>query len=256
MSRTSRFPMSGKGPKAFQEGEDRPPDWRWQRANALVRSGDRPTRRDDSLVRQACTYLKWLDNKGKKRTAPARLRLVQIAHELRTSNDLFNISLETAALAGDPLKPLAASFAMPDDLPVVLEQLFFDVRDKLDDRLYIYKYEVFPGLQSDSEKDQDASLYKAVAYEFGWRVFEGVLIPNALFSMTLLPGQDINRTGMLRALGTAARCVWNKERKKDGPLVALAATVAMIKDNMPVIEKCWDKIVRLPAALGLQAEYP
>ena len=225
-------------------GHALPPDRRWQRAVTLVREGRRPTRRDDALVRQAYQYVKWLRCANPRRSLPTRLRHIQLAHELRTSDNHFGIALEARALAGDAPEPLAASFAMPRDLPTVFEQLFFDVRDKLDDRAYIYEHEIRPDLESDSEKAQDAALYKTVAYEFGWRVFEAVLLANALPGITLLPGQDTRRTSMLRALGMAARRVWLKTRKKDGPTPALLVAIAMIRSNLSGLEDHWDKVAR------------
>jgi hypothetical protein len=200
----------------------------------LTREGRRPTRGDDALVRQAYQYVKWLRRENPRRSLPGRLRHIQLAHEIRTSDKLFGIALEARALAGDAQEPLAASFGMPEELPTVLEQLFFDVRDKLDDRAYIYEHEIRPDLESDSEKAQDAALFKAIAYEFGWRVFEAVLLANTPAFVTLLAGQDIRRASMLRALGMAARRVWLKTRKKDGPTPALLTAIAMIRSNLSV----------------------
>ena len=254
MSGIPSFAGPNSGPKAGPgSGDDRPPDWRWQRAVTLARDGRRPTRRDDALVRQTYQYLKWLCRASPGHSSPGRLRHIQLAHEIRTSASVTSIALEAGALAGHPPEPLAASFAMPEELLTVLERLFFDVRDRLDDRDYIYAHEILPDLESSSEGDQDAALFKAVAYEFGWWVFEAVLLADAAPYVTLLSGQDTRRATMLRALGIAARRVWREKRRKDGPVAALGAAITMIGSRLPVLEVYWDKAVRGLSALQLLA---
>ena len=237
------------GPQASPGGgDDRPPDWRWQRAVTLAREWRWPTRRDDPLVRQAYQYLKWLRGASPRRSPPGRFRHIELAHRIRTGGPssvcLTSIAVEAGALAGHPPEPLAASFAMPLELLTIMEKLFFDVRDRLDDRDYIYAHEILPDLESSSEDDQDAALFKAAAYEFGWRVFEAVLLATVSPYVTLLPGQDIRRATMMRALGLVARGVWEKVRETDGPVPALGAAVAMIRSRLPVLEACWEQAVR------------
>ena len=252
MSGIPSFRRPNSGAKTSpRSGDDLPPDWRWQRAVTLAREGRRPTRHDDPLVRQAYQYLKWLGRASPRRSLPGRLRHIQLAHEIRESVSLISIALEAGALAGHAPEPLAASFAMPEELPTVLERLFFDVRDRLDDRDYIYAHEILPDLESSSEEDQDAALFKAVAYEFGWWVFEAVLLANMSPYVTLLSGQDTHRATMLRALGIAARRFWWEMRRKDGPVAALGAATAMIGSRLPVLEVYWEKAVRRLSALQL-----
>jgi len=233
------------------DGNPRPPDWRWLRAQELLHSRGRPTKAEDHHVRQAHEYLKWRRRAHPIRDeAPRRFWEVEDAHGLREQrNWLLRVSLEAAALSGRYREVVARSHAVPIGALVTYEALFFDVRGRLDDCDFIQEHVVRPGLDSGREQEPLAALLKALAYEFGWEVFEGARTPLVLFMGKGLLVRSGPREAELRLIGAAVRDAWEERCRKSGPAEALDGVVPALRHILSTPNPEWSRAVR-----ALQAE--
>ena len=228
------------------DGAPRPPDWRWLRAQELLHFRGQPTKADDRHVRQAHKYLKWLRRARPVRDeTPKRFWGIEDAHGLLEPQSwFFRFSLEAAALAGRDRELVAESHAVPVGALVAFETLFFDVRDRLDDRDYIQEHVIRPGLDSGREQEQLAAFLKALAYEFGWEVFDGARTPTALFMGKGLLVRSGPREAELRLIGAAVRDTWEERRRKSGPAEALDGLVPAVRQILSTLNPEWSRAVR------------
>lgn len=152
--------------------QNQTPDWRWLRARRLADNGLTPSRtRDDRFVREAWQFLKKL----RKLDIKAEERLV-IDHPVLF--DAFKIYddaqsgikwvFEAGVIAGQPVDALSAYLRADAATLTMYENMFFDVRDALENRGCIIANILMPLMTSSvSARDPDV-FWKGIAYFGGW----------------------------------------------------------------------------------------
>ena len=119
----------------------RPVDWRWQRAGRLLELGLRwSRRRDDGPTRMAKEYRAGLrrcraaaDRRRLERKMPAVAGAIAIAEGEPTTR----WAVEARLLAGEPIDDIARKTALTPRAVATFEELFFNVRDRLENRGYL-----------------------------------------------------------------------------------------------------------------------
>jgi hypothetical protein len=118
------------------------PAWRWWRAEYLVGTGRRVSRRrDDQLVRVAVLFLRDLrrcDDDRTRRRLPRRYPALYLAHALYAGEPAFQRwEVEARLLAGEPWDAVATKCGLGADTVRAYHDLFFDVGDKLPSRDWV-----------------------------------------------------------------------------------------------------------------------
>ncbi|MEQ8788445.1 MAG: hypothetical protein RIC55_19195 [Pirellulaceae bacterium] len=119
----------------------RPADWRWRRAEHLVTASKKHCRhRDDEVTGEAVEYLR------RRRRCKSREQVDNLAHRmpdiatarrLHVEGGLLMAMVQARILARQPTAEIAQHMALADAGIATYEQLFFDVRDRLDARCYV-----------------------------------------------------------------------------------------------------------------------
>jgi hypothetical protein len=114
------------------EVPDRPPDWRWRRARALLEAGKRGRRREDRLV---VRIVRWLRSTARRpRAYLADWPDLTAARGIHVGNS-FDASrvaeLQGWLLAGAPDWEVAARFGLTAGTVAAYHDIFFDVRSRL-----------------------------------------------------------------------------------------------------------------------------
>lgn len=148
------------------------PDWRWLRARRLADNGLTPSRsRDDKHVQRAFRFLKRM----RKLDIRAEERLADDYPDLYESFKIYDDTqsgtrwlFEASVMANRPLDDMAQFLRVENVTLQTYEELFFDVRDALENRGCIISNVLMPVMtNSVSSRDPDV-FWKAIAYFGGW----------------------------------------------------------------------------------------
>lgn len=175
----------------FSFSTDRAPNWKWQRVQG-IRDGSQP----DSTVAldtQKGSYwinhtLEFLDSYDKESSPLKNTELITVYGDIYQAyriyideESLFKWELEASVLANVEPTEIAISVGSPESVIIAYEELFFDVRDRLDKPSYIRNYVIGQDIQSLQYNDYD-KLWKHYAYDNG-----GYEVLKALIRRTINP---------------------------------------------------------------------
>src|ERR1700733_714102 len=164
----------------------RVPDWRWLRAQDIFHGGPPATVRLDgatsaTLIHRAARFFKALQGcdceERQMKLAWERPDMFW-AHYLYDQPDHpMRWSIEARILAGESDREIARRIGCSEEIIQIYEALFFNVRDKLNPKDYIFnvvlKDAVLRGLR---EREKDL-LWKLVAYTGGSYMLDAVINP-------------------------------------------------------------------------------
>jgi hypothetical protein len=90
------------------------------------------------------------------------------AYQIFTARDYFRYILEAMVVADVPVEDIAKEFGCDPEVVTIFEELFFDVRSRLNAPMFIADELLGPLFSSDTANSQDCDfLWKAVAYYCG-----------------------------------------------------------------------------------------
>jgi hypothetical protein len=178
---------------------NRPPDWRWRRAQWLCGHGRYfCRRRDDELTGQALRYLRLLkrSSNNARRTFPS----LHSAHQLHESNGSITVHLLGRVLANQSATEISLRTGLDAAVIETYEDLFFDVRAHLGAADWVFAKAIFGG---SLKQDSRAVLYKRFGYVGGPALLDAVhsyLIggENPFLPMSDLSTADARREQRLR----------------------------------------------------------
>ena len=113
----------------------RGPAWRWDRAEALVRSGGPPLLWDDALIREAADYHRDLaaaDTETKRAAVRGCWPGLDAAHALFVSGDVQRDEIEARLLAGENIASIAGKTGVDETVIHWFQIYFFNVVDCLE----------------------------------------------------------------------------------------------------------------------------
>ncbi len=110
----------------------RSPDWRWRRAEEIVRRGHRPTQHDDPWVKQAVVYQRTLAatiaNASRKRPA-CPMPDFAAAHKLHLDRGVQTDEIMARLLAGERFDSISGRVNIPASVISTYDALFYNVFD-------------------------------------------------------------------------------------------------------------------------------
>ena len=175
----------------FSFSTDRSPNWKWQRVQG-IRDGSQPDS-TAALDTQKGSYwinhtLEFLDSYDREASPLKNTELITIYGDIYQAyriyideESLFKWELEASVLANVEPTEIAVSVGAPEAVIIAYEELFFDVRDRLDKPSYIRNYVIGQDVQSLQYNDYD-KLWKHYAYDNG-----GYEVLKALIRRTINP---------------------------------------------------------------------
>jgi len=119
----------------------RPPDWRWQRAAAIVAAGQHvSTKREDPPTCQAVRFIRalrrYVSDRG-ARVLTKRQPEIAMALKLHQGNPLRKLEIECRILARQTPAVIGRATSLPPSVVKAYGDLFYNVQDKLDASVYI-----------------------------------------------------------------------------------------------------------------------
>lgn len=159
-----------------KDSPQRPPDWRWERALRLRRSGRSLSRRvDDAWVAAAKKYQadrERCTDEWDVVALAARYPALLHAHELWTRTlPHFRAELEARLLTGDGVEAAAARMGLDLDVVKWYEALFFHVTDRVTNRPWVVHCVIGPAVQDGLAERDYGPMWKLL----GWAMGDGVL---------------------------------------------------------------------------------
>lgn len=148
--------------RSYAKTEDlRPkaPDWRWQTASSAKMLKELP---QDTWIRYAYKFI------NKSKLPPRIFAFIDQAVKIR--NDVSELGervwLEGFILAGEDSQNIADEFGYSDKMLVeVYEKLFFDIRDRLKNQLYIWTHVIGTSLSTLTGSFNAGSFIRAIGYK-------------------------------------------------------------------------------------------
>ena len=142
----------------------RSPDWRWNRAHALVRFSRYITpRRDDQETGRAARFLRKLAKSPQDpESVKSEFPDLFAAHAIYTGSSLFRVELEARILARQSSEEISGHFSAPSACVEAYLATFFDVRDRLGSGTYIRQHVLRPDGGTSAE-----NLLMSLAYHGG-----------------------------------------------------------------------------------------
>jgi hypothetical protein len=194
----SRFLSPLRGfPRADYEKYNpfREPDWRFRRVHELVAAGQRPLRGDDSWTRRFCKFYRQVVTRAALNVAPTAIADPSGFDEALRISLTLDLRAELSAwiLTGETDEEIAARLAIAPQSVECFEQIFFNVRDRLEGAMWILKViGASPAGRSPLAPDGTLTAkhvyttWQAFAYYGGPLVFERVLgaLPRGAMSPT------------------------------------------------------------------------
>lgn len=155
---------------------NRSPSWKWDRA-VHIRRGSQPpasieldSENGEFWINRAVEFQHALENNPDPLSNKDLIVLygdVYTAYELYTdSSTLFKSELEALILAAVEQEELAVESGIPAKAIRAYEELFFDVRSRLDNKMYILHCVLGPEIQNISKRDTDL-IWKLFGYHYG-----------------------------------------------------------------------------------------
>ena len=149
----------------------RQPDWRWQRALAVVRGEDQLSRRhDDQWTGRAVEYLRKRDRPSvEEPQVTEQQEDLDAAYKIAHTADRTQLELEARLLTGESFEQIASSMGIRPGVVEAFEAVFFNVQDRLEAATYI----CLAVLKMSWRKPiSEATLAKACAYFGGSLVLD------------------------------------------------------------------------------------
>lgn len=160
----------------------RPPNWRWQRAQALCHTNRPSSRlRDDVAVLKAREFLlahEKCDDEWQLLALSERYPALYPAREIYARPEQGQRGeLEARLLTGDTPEEVAASMGLSPELVRWYEQLFFQVRDRLGNVSWIIHQVLGTAAYELSSQSAPEALWRLFAYVGGREVLQAVMMP-------------------------------------------------------------------------------
>ena len=186
----------------------RRPDWRWNRAHALVQYRRNISRtRDDYETGHVVRFLrKLLESPQDTESVKAEFPELFAAHFIYVNSGASRVELECRILARESPEEISAHLSVVPRCVEIYSSIFFDVRDRLDAKTYIWKQILEPVWAYNTP----ANLLMSVAYYGGPHLLEAVfdhLTKNIRVS-------ELLRDGVVDRLALLAQC---RQLPQDGP---------------------------------------
>ena len=119
----------------------RPPDWRWQRALALVASGQFVSaKRDDAATCRAARFIRALKGYVSEwgvRNLTKKHPAIAMAVKLQQGDGLQQLELKARILARQTPVTIGRAMGLPASVVQTYGDLFFGIQDRLDAEVYI-----------------------------------------------------------------------------------------------------------------------
>lgn len=160
----------------FDENDgQRPVDARWLRALYVGATGDKLVAKDDRWIRQFVSYAKRKkladlgpDVAGLTRKMVEAFPFVHAAETIRSEARLVRWLIEALVLGNEPRHVIAQATALPAATIEAYENLFYDVRDRLQSEVFIMSSIMPPGMVRTGVPTYDVDVtYKLLAYRGG-----------------------------------------------------------------------------------------
>lgn len=188
----------------------RPVDRRWELANAIVARVAPPRFFREAIDADVATALQYIMHRARQRpNLPESLVELDQAFRLRFHTaPLERATLEARLLSGEPIADTALKCGLVLEVVRLYEALFFCVRDRLQNRIYIINYAIGPRyLTGYLESDVDIIL-KSLAYLKGPLFLEYLLpyfttpwqIPDRLDGLTVGQLRDLHYRLSIKAM--------------------------------------------------------
>lgn len=157
----------------------RSPRWRYDRVLELLRAGGLPRRGDDFPIRLLHRYLSWSADAGHDASKVEAIEsrypdAVQVQALYYSRPIELRQILESRLLTNETFQQIAASTGVPPAVVELYEQLFFNVRDRLQARGWIYKVihghpnrRVKFGRGNSISEEERGFLYRWIGYHGG-----------------------------------------------------------------------------------------
>ena len=170
----------------------RSPSWRWQWANGFDQLYSQRPAAEDPWVARAKRYVAaaseepFPPRRGRRRKLDAE---IERALAIRLDDDRRHRSLlESHLLTGETTASVAVWSGLLPDVVECYSQLFFDVRDRLDDDPYIMARAIEVYRPVDYAEDHPYKLWRALAYKGGVVMLE-VFIATSEHSILPVPDE-------------------------------------------------------------------
>lgn len=196
----STVEQSAKKKKAIN---DHLPCRRWELAKAVCSAGITPPYSLDSVVKRAIRYLRVIHAEyttpGQEIWARRRWPDIDVAFAIFDSDsvdDRRKRRIESAFLAKRSYKEIAEDISISVDAVKVYEELFFDIRDIVDNKAAVCGSVIAPFMDR-ADKD---NMFMAIAYFFGWDAFTAYSTGESIQEVEQWIDSQRRRTARLNAL--------------------------------------------------------
>ncbi|MBQ9691818.1 MAG: hypothetical protein IJV70_01515 [Clostridia bacterium] len=179
----------------FAASFNRSPDWKWKRAQSIV-SGSGPAATPFWDTENGCQWIRraeaFLQSLAREEDPVINNELIIMYGDIYTAWSIYTdtssnyrFELEGMILARVEREELAVRIDIPIAAITAFEELFFDVRGKLESESYILNYVIGPDIQRLKESNVGA-LWKLFGYYQGPEVLRAVIsrTVNPTFAMT------------------------------------------------------------------------
>lgn len=184
----------------------RKPDWRYLRAKAILQSaGNDRALGDDSKTIRLFRFLKLQARRMDARTRPSRSPCEQIFKAalrlyLEPTFTRLTLEIELRVLSGQEQGEISRCTGLPVDLIQHYEEIFFDIRDRLSSREYIYSMAI-------GDTETTPTGLRKLAYEIGQPIIDVLLFITPRFvAQDMFAGQvetvSLEKQPTLRQLAT------------------------------------------------------
>ena len=151
-------------------------DWRWQRALSLVESKSNFCKhRDDDITGHAVRYMRALhrcDNDNQRSGIKSSMPVVAQAHQLHIHGGTLAVMVQAKLLARQEPSTIGQHVNISAVVIDMFEQLFFNVRDRLDAPSYIQIQALSSRRHCDTSQQRVAVACRSLAYYGGELVLE------------------------------------------------------------------------------------
>jgi hypothetical protein len=171
--------------QALRDNPRRAPNWRWLRAVQIDTGGPRATRAVDgeagfAWIRRASRMKRRYEKAGNR--PDALYRLIQYDRDMFWAHSMWldekspmRWAIEACVLAGMTSQQIAAKIGTNAEIIEAYENVFFDVRDRLNDKLYVVNVVMADAVTRGISERQYDLLWKLFGYQGGPYVLESVI---------------------------------------------------------------------------------
>lgn len=171
--------------QALRDNPRRAPNWRWLRAVQIDTGGPRASRAVDGAdgfawIRRASRLKRRYEKAGGR--ADAMYRLIQYDRDLFWAHSMWldeknptRWAIEACILAGETSEAIAERLGTSPAIVEAYENVFFNVRDKLHEKLYIVNVVMADSVARGVSERQYDLLWKMFGYHGGPHVLDAVI---------------------------------------------------------------------------------